>query len=133
MQAELQSQRNWIYYLSIITRGGGRGGGRGGEKPLTPALKSRLLKDIDKKADDMTDSIVKNYGGKTFTNYYDIVNRIAYEIIKEGENFFMIHPEAGDLYLDKVFRRLKEKMDLESPRGRKFFDDLKKALSSYIE
>ena len=129
MQAELQSQRNWIYYLSVITKGGERKG----EKPLTPALKSRLLKDIDKKAGDMVDSIVKNYGGKTFTNYYDIVNRIAYEIIKEGENFFMIHPEAGDLYLDKVFRRLKEKIDLESPRGRKFFDDLKKALSSYIE
>gem|GEM_PF-4175620 len=130
VQAELQAQRNWISYLSVITRGGGR---RGGEKPLTPALKSRLLKDIDEKAENVTDSIVKNYGGKTFVDYYDVVDHIAYEIVKEGENFLMLHPEAGDLYLDKVFRRLKEKMDLESPRGRKFFDDLRKALLRYIK
>ena len=128
MQAELQSQRNWIYYLSVITRGRGRG-----EKPLTPALKSRLLDDIDKKAEEAADYIVKNFGGKTFTNYLNVVDNIAYKIIREGENFFMIHPEAGDLYLDKVFRRLGEKMDLESLRGKKFFNDLKKALSSYIE
>jgi hypothetical protein len=129
MQAELQSQRNWIYYLSVITRGRGERE----ERPLAPAFKSRLLSDIDSKAEEVADYIVKNYGGKTFTNYPDVVKGIAYTIIRTGENFFMIHPESGALYLDKVYRRLREKMDLESPRGKIFFDDLKKAISSYIK
>jgi hypothetical protein len=130
MQAELQAQRNWIYYLSVITRG--RGIGRE-ERPLTPTFKARLLGDIDKTAEEVADYIAKTYGDKTFTNYFEVVDEIAYRIIREGENFFMIHPEAGALYLDKVFRRLGEKMKLESPRGKNFVNDLKKALSNYIE
>jgi hypothetical protein len=133
MQAEFQAQRNWIYYLSVITRGGR------GERPLTPIQKARVLEDIDTKVDTVVKTIIgimggKDYrkGGKHEKDYNDDIKQAAYEIVKTGENIAIAYPELWNTYLNKIGKKLYEQWkDIEVTQ--KIMKDIINTTKTYIK
>jgi hypothetical protein len=134
-QAELQAQRNWIYYLSVITRG--REERR--ERPLTPTQKAKVLEDIDTKVDTVVTKIMGIMGGKDYRkgrkheeDYNDDIKQAAYEVVKTGENIILAYPELWNTYLDKIEKRLYEQWkDIEVTR--KIMKDIINETKTYIK